>query len=104
TVTLTDTLPAGLTATAMGGTGWNCNTGSLTCTRNDALASISTYPPIALTVSVAADAAASAINAAAVSGGGDSNTSNNAASDPTVIWSAQTCGAFGAPVNYPFSS
>ena len=32
-VSVTDTLPAGLTATAIGGTGWSCVLASLTCTR-----------------------------------------------------------------------
>ena len=35
TVTVTDTLPAGLTATAITGTGWSCTLGTLTCTRSD---------------------------------------------------------------------
>ena len=38
TVTVVDTLPAGLTATAIAGTGWTCTLGTLTCTRADALA------------------------------------------------------------------
>ena len=38
TVTVTDTLPAGLTATALSGTGWSCTLATLTCTRSDALA------------------------------------------------------------------
>src|SRR5208283_187301 len=37
TVSVTDTLPSGLTATAIGGTGWSCILGTLTCTRSDAL-------------------------------------------------------------------
>ena len=37
-VSVTDTLPAGLTATAISGTGWTCVLGTLTCTRSDALA------------------------------------------------------------------
>ena len=32
TVTVVDTLPSGLTATAISGTGWNCALGTLTCT------------------------------------------------------------------------
>src|SRR5439155_16387835 len=46
TVTVVDTLPVGLTATAMTGTGWSCNLGTLTCTRNDALAVSASYPAI----------------------------------------------------------
>src|SRR5438034_6604389 len=48
TVTVTDTLPAGLTATAISGTGWTCVLGTLTCTRSDALLAGATYPAITL--------------------------------------------------------
>jgi uncharacterized repeat protein (TIGR01451 family) len=66
TVTVTDTLPSGLTATALSGTGWSCNLGSLTCTRSDALAGSSSYPAITLTVNVAANAASLLTNTATV--------------------------------------
>src|SRR4029077_1485626 len=46
TVTMTDTLPAGLTATAIGGTGWTCTLATLTCTRSNALAAAASYPAI----------------------------------------------------------
>jgi len=85
TVTVTDTLPAGLTATAISGTGWTCTLGAPTCTRSDALAAGSGYPAITLTVNVANNAAASVTNSAAVSGGGETNTSNDNASDVTTI-------------------
>src|SRR4029077_18869734 len=35
TVTVTDTLPASLTPTAISGTGWSCTLATLTCTRGD---------------------------------------------------------------------
>src|SRR2546423_1317765 len=35
TVTVTDTLPSGLTATGLAGTGWTCTLATLTCTRSD---------------------------------------------------------------------
>lgn len=85
TVTVTDTLPTGLTATAMDGMGWACDVSTLTCSRSDALAANTSYPPITLTVSVERNAPASVVNQAAVSGGGDSNTTNNTATDPTTI-------------------
>jgi uncharacterized repeat protein (TIGR01451 family) len=91
TVTAVDALPAGLTATAMSGAGWSTNLGTLTCTRSDALAGGAAYPPIAVTVNVAANAAGSVTNTATVSGGGDTNSANNTASDPTTI------NAAGAP-------
>ena len=85
TITVVDTLPSGLTATSISGAGWTTNLGTLTCTRSDALAPGAGYPPIAITVTVAANAAASVTNTATVSGGGDVSPANNTASDPTTI-------------------
>ena len=80
TVTVTDTVPAGLTLVSMAGTGWTCAAAS--CTRSDALAGGASYPVITVTVNVAGNAAASVVNAVSVSGGG-SVTAN--ATDPTTI-------------------
>src|SRR6185295_14769883 len=77
TVTVVDTLPAGLTATAISGTGWSCVLGTLTCTRSDALAAGSSYPVITVTVTVANNAASSVTNSVSVSGGGQTNTAND---------------------------
>ena len=85
TVTLTDTLPASLTATAISGTNWNCTLATLTCTRSDTLAPASSYPAITLTVNVSASAPGSVTNTATVSGGSEANTSNDSASDVTAI-------------------
>jgi uncharacterized repeat protein (TIGR01451 family) len=90
TVTVVDTLPAGLTAVTLGGDGWTCSPANLTCTRRDALAAGGAYPAITLTVNVAPDAPASVINTATVSGGGDSNSANNTAADPTNITAGLT--------------
>jgi uncharacterized repeat protein (TIGR01451 family) len=84
-VTVTDSLPAGLTATAFGGAGWTCVLATLTCTRSDALANGASYPVITLTVNVATSAADSITNTATVSGGGDVNAANNTANDPTTV-------------------
>ena len=65
-VTLTDTLPAGLTATAMAGTGWTCTLATLQCTRSDALAAGGSYEPVTVTVDVALNAPASVTNSATV--------------------------------------
>ena len=85
TVTVVDTLPGGLTATAISGTGWATNLGTLTCTRSDTLAANASYPAITITVSVATNAAANVTNSVTVSGGSETNTANNAAIDPTSI-------------------
>ncbi len=50
TVSVTDSLPTGLTASALSGSGWSCNVSTVTCTRSDALATASSYPAITLTV------------------------------------------------------
>jgi uncharacterized repeat protein (TIGR01451 family) len=84
-VTVTDTLPSGLTATAISGTGWGCTLSPLACTRSDTVAAGGSYSAITLTVSVANSAPASLTNTATVSGGGESNTSNDSASDATTI-------------------
>jgi uncharacterized repeat protein (TIGR01451 family) len=85
-VTVADTLPASLTASAMSGPGWSCTVGATsTCTRSDALNGSSAYPIISLTVDVAANASSPVTNTASVSGGGETNTANNSVSDPTVI-------------------
>ncbi|HVF45669.1 MAG TPA: hypothetical protein VM936_21765 [Pyrinomonadaceae bacterium] len=87
TVTVSDTLPAGLSYVSAAGTGWTCGAAgqTVTCTRSDALASGSSYPAIALTVSVASNSALGVTNTAAVSGGGQTNTTNDSASDPTTV-------------------
>ena len=81
TVTVTDTLPASLTATAMSGTGWTCTLATTSCTRSDPLANGS-YPAITLTVNVAANAPASVTNTASVSAAGRPTPANNTANDP----------------------
>ena len=85
TVTVTDTLPTGLTATSFSGTGWTTNLATLTATRSDTLAAGSSYPTLTLTVSVAANAATSLTNTAQVTASGDLNSANNSATDPTTI-------------------
>jgi uncharacterized repeat protein (TIGR01451 family) len=96
-VTVTDALPAGLSAltnnpglgagpVAASGTGWNC-TGT-TCSRSDVLAAGASYPPVRITVSVASTAAATLTNAPAVSGGGDGTSAT--ASDAIPV-AADAC-------------
>jgi uncharacterized repeat protein (TIGR01451 family) len=84
-VTVTDTLPVGLSATNIAGTGWTCVLGTLTCTRVDALAAGASYPVITLTVNVSPAAPGSVTNTAIVAGGAENNVLNNTASDPTTI-------------------
>jgi uncharacterized repeat protein (TIGR01451 family) len=87
-VTMTDTVPTGLTATAISGAGWACGAITqvpLTCTRSDALPIATSYPVVTLTVNVAANSPLLVTNVASVSGGGETNTANDTVGDPTVI-------------------
>ncbi|MFT3746473.1 MAG: MBG domain-containing protein [Pyrinomonadaceae bacterium] len=87
TVTVTDTLPAGMVATAIAGSGWTCSLGTLTCTRADALAAGASYPAITLTVNVSGSAPTPLVNSVTVAGGGEVNTGNNGDTDSTTITS-----------------
>jgi uncharacterized repeat protein (TIGR01451 family) len=87
-VTVTTTLPAGLTATSLTGTGWTISQGI--ATRNDPLAAGTNYPPLTLTVSIAATAPALASVTSSVSGGGEITLSNNTDTDSTPIQSTGT--------------
>jgi uncharacterized repeat protein (TIGR01451 family) len=82
-VTVTETVPAGLTLVSMAGTNWTC-TGA-TCSDSDVLTGGQSYPPITVTVNVVSSAPAQVINQVAVSGGG-SPTAN--AADPTMVYPA----------------
>jgi uncharacterized repeat protein (TIGR01451 family) len=87
-ITVVDTLPAGLTATALSGTGWLCDLGTLTCTRTDVLAVGASFPPITLTVNVANNAPASVVNTVTIpmlSVGGFVVRPPSTANDPTTI-------------------
>ncbi len=79
-VSVTETVPAGLTLVSMAGTGWTCN--ASTCTRSDVLGAGATYPAITVTVNVTAGANSPQVNQATVSGGGSLTAST---SDSTII-------------------
>src|SRR5215813_573699 len=85
TVTVVDSLPPGLTPTAISGTGWTCNLGTLTCTRNDVLPSGASYPLIHVTVNVDYYLFGPVNNNATVSGGNEGVTTNDTAMDRTII-------------------
>jgi uncharacterized protein (TIGR03437 family) len=83
TVSVTDTLPSGLTLVSMAGPGWSCV--GATCTRGDPLAPGSSYPSITVTVDVTSNAASQVTNQVSVSGGGSAPAST---SDVTSIASS----------------
>ncbi|MFI8106419.1 hypothetical protein [Streptomyces sp. NPDC086023] len=65
-VSVTDTLPAGLTPLAFSGAGWDCTTSPLTCSRSDELGAHSSFPELTLTVKVARSAPVTVTNSAVV--------------------------------------
>jgi len=89
TVTVTETIPSGLTLVSMAGTGWTCPNSGNTCSRSDALAGGASYPPITATVNVAANATSPQVNQVSVSVGG---TTASSATDSTTVGS-------GSPVS-----
>jgi uncharacterized repeat protein (TIGR01451 family) len=101
-VSISDTLPAGMTPTAASGDGWTCNVNAqnVTCTRSDALNSGSSYPSVLVSVDVEQNAPDALTNTASVSGGGDPITGNNTVSDPTnIVNSSDLSMVKSAPVN-----
>ena len=107
-VSVTDSLPWGLSATSMSGAGWTCVVSAATCYRSDALAAGQSYPPITLAVSVANDAPASVTNSVTVSGGGMTSGANSSTSaggqtgaDPTTITQTGPAGSPPAPPAAP---
>lgn len=85
TVTVQDTVSAGLTPTAISGAGWNCTLANLTCTRADSVPAFTGYPVILVTVDVALNAPSTVTNVATISGGGESNTGNDTAQDVSGV-------------------
>lgn len=93
TVTVVDTLPAGMTLAAVAsGTGWTCNgavgASSVSCSSTTAISAGSAGNPITVRVAVAAGYDGQVlINTAVVSGGGEpvGFDGNNTATDPTTI-------------------
>jgi uncharacterized repeat protein (TIGR01451 family) len=83
--TVSDSLPAGLAARGISGSGWTCTVSSLACTRVDALAAGGSYAALTLLVNVAATAPGSVTDIVLVSGGGETNTANDTASDVTIV-------------------
>jgi uncharacterized repeat protein (TIGR01451 family) len=82
-VTVTETIPSGLTLVSMFGSGWSC--ANAACSRSDVLTGGETYPLIAVVVSVAMDAPAVVVNAVSASGGGDPNGPESATDTAYII-------------------
>jgi uncharacterized repeat protein (TIGR01451 family) len=79
-VTVTETVPTGMTLTGLNGSGWSCTAN--VCTTSAALAAGASYPVILANVSISSSAATSLTNQVSVTGGG---AGSGLASDPTTI-------------------
>lgn len=99
TITVTETLPSGLTLMSMAGDGWTCSQGTNFCTRSNSLGPGSSYPPITVTVNVGSGAASPQVNWVSVSEG---NVWLANSSDPTSLQGSatSTTTAFNAALTY----
>jgi uncharacterized repeat protein (TIGR01451 family) len=80
-IMVTASLSSFMTLVSMSGTGWDCSTAP-TCTRSDSLLAGAGYPPIAVTVSVAANAPSPQLGSATLSVTGYLDAT---ASDPAMV-------------------
>jgi uncharacterized repeat protein (TIGR01451 family) len=88
TISVVDTLPAGLSYQSGTGTGWTCtaNGQDVTCSYVGTLNGGATAPAITLIVNVDAGASGTLTNTATVSGSApDSNLANNTATDTVIL-------------------
>jgi uncharacterized repeat protein (TIGR01451 family) len=86
TITVTDTLPAGLTYYSGSGSGWSCSASGqlVTCTRVTAL-SAGASSAITLQATVLSSAVPAVSNTATVANASDLNLDNNTTGDPLVV-------------------
>ncbi|MDB5856457.1 MAG: hypothetical protein JWQ76_146 [Ramlibacter sp.] len=107
TITVVDTLPAGLTYVSAAGTGWVCAFAApkVTCTWAAALADNTSANPIVITVTPTAAAAAASpvVNSVTVSGGSEpvGNGGNNTANDSTAVSYPPVIAKSFAPASIP---
>jgi len=80
-ITVTDTLPAGMSYASSSGSGWTCSANGqlVTCTYKTAIAPNASAP--ALTINATVNQAGTLNNSATVTGTSDNNSANNTASD-----------------------
>jgi uncharacterized repeat protein (TIGR01451 family) len=106
TVTVTDTLPAGLSFVSASGTGWTCanSSGTVTCTMAGPLAVSTNAPVITLNVTVGVAAAPNVSNTASVSNPTfDPSTANNSstATAPVLYIKLDKSYVLGGPAPKP---
>jgi uncharacterized repeat protein (TIGR01451 family) len=100
-VTMTETLPAGLTLASLAGNNWTCTLNSSSCTRSDSLNPGASYDPITVTVNVAGNASSPQVNWVSVSEGGVWLANS---SDSTVIQALGQSTTAAASTTTPFTT
>ena len=97
TVTVTETIPSGLSLALMAGSGWSCSGNS--CSRSDALNGGSSYPAITVTVNVSASASSPQTNQVWVSGGGSAAAMTSDVTTIVIPNANPPFGSFDTPAN-----
>ena len=103
TITVLDTLPAGISAVSGTYSGWACTVAgqSVTCTSTTSIAATNGTSSITLPVTVAAAAAGSVTNNASVGGGGDPNNGGSPPSPGSCVGGDPHCASTTTTVNLP---
>ncbi len=83
-VSVSVSVPVGMSMASLTGQGWTCSAVTMTCSRSDSLASGQSFPPISATLAAAASMPPGTVTPSATLSW---NSSQNSASDPTVILS-----------------
>jgi uncharacterized repeat protein (TIGR01451 family) len=86
-ITVTDTLPTGMTFVSAAGTAWSCSAAgqTVTCTNPGPIAAAGAAGSISLVVAVASTVTGSVSNTATVSTPGDTNAANNSSTDTMTV-------------------
>ena len=86
TITVSDTVPAGMTFVSAAGGGWSCSAAgqAVTCT-NAVVLAVNAAASYALTVTIGSGAVGTVSHAVAVTTAGDLNTSNDSTTDATIV-------------------
>jgi hypothetical protein len=89
TVTVSDSLPPGVSPVSAAGSGWNCNLAPLVCTRSDSLVPGASYPSITVQVKVSPAVSGATTNTVTLVGGG-MNLASLTATDTIVFQTGNT--------------
>ena len=87
-ITVNVSLPGGVQATAMAGSGWTCTVATLSCTTSSATPASGALPDITVTVNIASNAVSPLVTTASMTGGTDNTSGNNSSTDTATLGAA----------------